>query len=402
MTIDRKLLLEDARALVGEVIELRRRLHRRPEIGLLLPQTQAAVVQALAQLDVQIVTGQKLSSVIAVLEGYAPGPTVLLRADMDALKMREVSGVDFASEIDGAMHACGHDCHTAMLIGAAKILARHREQFAGRVIFAFQPGEEGFAGAKLMIEEGLLDRYGVPDAAFAIHMSPTEPCGAVFTRPGAAMAGAGNFLITVIGRGGHPAMPHYAVDPIPIAAEIVIALQTYVTRRVKAFEPAVLTVTAIQAGNPELGAIPERAALAGTIRAVSEPTRQQLFGALKDLAGNIAAAHGAQAQVGLEAGYPPVVNDEHIVDVIAAVSRDLFGAAKFHLAPTPIMPSEDFAYILQRVPGAIAFLGARPPGDGPVAHVHSPRLVLNEDAMAVGMALHAGVAMDLIAGLTGS
>jgi hippurate hydrolase len=315
---------------------------------------------------------------------------------MDALKIREATGLDYASEIDGAMHACGHDAHTAMLVGAAQLLAKHSDHIAGRVIFAFQPGEEGYAGARLMIEEGLLDLYGVPDAAFAIHTTPRHPSGGIFSRPGPALAGAGTFKIVIKGRAGHPAEPHHAVDPIPIASEVVLALQTYVTRRVKAFEPAVVTVTAIQAGSHELGAIPETATLTGTIRAISEETRVQLFGAVRELAVNIASAHGAEAEVKVEPGYPPVVNDPGMVETIGEVSRGLLGKDHFGLMPTPIMASEDFSYILQRVPGAMAFLGARPEGQDTVADVHSPNMILNEDAMVVGTALHAAIALRLL------
>jgi hippurate hydrolase len=396
MSTDSEQLLSEARKLLPNVIQLRRRIHRHPEIGLALPDTQNAIIDALGDLNLHITKGKQLSSIVAVLEGIAPGRTVLLRADMDALKIQEATGLEYASETDGAMHACGHDAHTAMLVGAARLLASRRERITGRVIFAFQPGEEGYAGARLMIEEGLLDRYGAPDAAFAIHITPRQPSGAVFSRPGPTLAGAGMFTIMIKGRAGHPAEPHNAVDPIPIASEVVLALQTYVTRRVKAFEPAVVTVTAIQAGSPELGAIPETATLTGTIRAVSEDTRVQLFGAVRDLAGNIASAHGAEAQVNVDPGYPPLVNDPGVVETIGEVSRSLLGKDHFRLLPTPIMPSEDFSYILQRVPGAMAFLGARPDNQDTVADVHSPHMILNEDAMAVGMALHTAVALHLL------
>ncbi len=396
MSYDSPTLLHEARNLLPEVVRLRRRIHRRPEIGLTLPHTQGAIIDALGDLNLQITTGKQLSSVVAVLEGRSPGRTVLLRADMDALKIREATGLDYASEIEGAMHACGHDGHTAMLVGAARLLAVHRDSFAGRVIFAFQPGEEGYAGARLMIEEGLLDRYGTPDAAFAIHVSPRDSSGEVFTRPGTLMAGAGVFRIIIKGRAGHPAEPHHALDPIPIASEIVLALQTYVTRRVKAFEPAVVTVTAIQAGSPEVGAIPETAILTGTIRAVSEETLDRLFKAVPELAMKIASAHGAEAEARVDPGYPPAVNDPGVVEAVGEVSRGLLGKDHFRLLPTPIMPSEDFSYILQRVPGAMAFLGARPDGQDPVADVHSPRMILNEEAMAVGVALHAAMAFHLV------
>src|SRR5262245_39167917 len=389
-------LLDEARKLLPEVVRLRREIHRHPEVGLTLPHTQGAIIDALGDLNLQITTGKQLSSVVAVLEGASAGRTVLLRADMDALKIREATGLDFASEINGAMHACGHDSHTAMLVGAARLLAMHRGDIAGRIIFAFQPGEEGYAGARLMIEEGLLDRYGTPDGAFAIHITPRHPSGAIFSRPGPVMAGAGTFRITIKGQAGHPAEPHNAIDPIPIASEIVLALQTYVTRRIKVFEPAVVTVTAIQAGSHDLGAIPEEATLTGTIRAVSEETRLHLFGSVRDLAIKIVSAHEAEAEVRVDAGYPPVVNNPDVVEVIGKVSRELFGKDHFRLLPTPIMPSADFSYILQRVRGAMAFLGARPENLDTVAEVHSPQMILNEDAMAVGMALHASVALHLL------
>jgi hippurate hydrolase len=368
-------------------------LHRRPEVGLVLPETQTTVLEALRGLPLQIATGKQLSSIVAVLEGSLPGHTVLLRADMDALKMQEATGLEYASETAGAMHACGHDCHTAMLVGAARILAAHGDRLAGRVIFAFQPGEEGFAGARIMIEEGLLERYGRPDVAFAIHISPRAPSGDIFTRAGALMAGAGTFQVQVKGRGGHPAEPHHAIDPVPIAAEIVLALQSYVTRRVKAFEPAVVTVTAMQAGSHDVGAISESATLTGTIRAVSEETRARLFRAVRELSVHIAAGHEAEAKVKIDQGYPPVVNDPTVVEEVAGVSRGLVGKEHFRLLPTPIMPSEDFSYILQHVRGAMAFLGAAPEGEGRLADVHSPGLILNEDSMAVGAALHAALGL---------
>ena len=386
-------LLEDARRMLPETVRLRRQLHRRPETGLDLPRTQAAVCAALDGLGLEIFLGKQLSSVVAVLDGAQPGGTVLLRADMDALRLREATGLEFASEIDGAMHACGHDFHAAMLVGAARLLAAKRERLAGRVILAFQPGEEGYAGARLMIEEGLLERHGKPAAAFALHVAPTQLCGEISTRAGSVMAGAGNFSIVVHGRGGHPALPYQAIDPIPIAAEIVMALQSYVTRRTKVFEPAVLTVTSLIAGSSEVSAIPAAAALNGTIRAVAEETRLRLFDGVRDLAANIAAAHGASAVVEIEPGYPPALNDGEIVKVVGEVTKQLLGPERFRLLSAPIMPSEDFAYILERVPGAIVFLGAQPAGPGPVAHVHSPQLSLNEAALPVGIALHCALAL---------
>jgi hippurate hydrolase len=393
---DLRSLLPETRRLLDDVIDLRRRLHRRPEIGLHLPHTQRAILEALADLDLDIVTGAGLSSVVARLRGPAAGRIVLLRADLDALPMQEMTALDFASEMSGAMHACGHDAHAAMLAGAARLLAAHRDGLPGQVIFAFQPGEEGHAGARLMIQEGLLDRFGAPDVAFAIHVSPTDPSGEISTRPGPLMASPGLFTIVITGRGGHPAEPSLALDPIPIACEVVLALQTHVARRIDVFTPAVITVTGFEAGGG--AAIPETATLRGTTRTLSESHRAEVGHAIRRLAEGIASAHQARADVTLQDGYPPVINDPGVVQVVGDVVDAVLGPGRFRLLPTPVMPSEDFAYILQRVRGAMVFLGARPPGADTVADVHSPRMVLDEDAMAAGVALHAGVALRVLTG----
>ena len=382
---------EAADAQMDEAIDLRRRLHRRPELGLLLPETQEAVVTALAGLDLSITTGSATTSVVAVLEGEHPGPTLLLRADMDALPMHEDTGLDFSSEIGDAMHACGHDAHVAMLVGAARVLADRRGELAGRIAFAFQPGEEGHHGARVMLEEGLLDGDAAPSAAFAIHITPTIPSGWIATRPGAFMASADVLRITVRGRGGHASMPHQALDPIPVACEIVGAIQAMVTRTVDAFDPAVVTIAKIEAGTTN-NVIPERAELTGTIRAVSDGTRDQVLDGLRRLAEGIAAAHGADAEVVVEEGYPVTVNDGDFAAFAEEVAQEVVGGASTVRMPSPVMGAEDFSYMLQRVPGAMVFLGASP-GPGPAAPNHSNLMVLDERAMAAGIAMHAAVAL---------
>ena len=382
---------EAADAQMDEAIDLRRRLHRRPELGLLLPETQEAVVTALAGLDLSITTGSATTSVVAVLEGEHPGPTLLLRADMDALPMHEDTGLDFSSEIGDAMHACGHDAHVAMLVGAARVLADRRGELAGRIAFAFQPGEEGHHGARVMLEEGLLDGDAAPSAAFAIHITPTIPSGWIATRPGAFMASADVLRITVRGRGGHASMPHQALDPIPVACEIVGAIQAMVTRTVDAFDPAVVTIAKIEAGTTS-NVIPERAELTGTIRAVSDRTRDQVLDGLRRLAEGIAGAHGADAEVVVEEGYPVTVNDGDFAAFAEEVAQEVVGGASTVRMPSPVMGAEDFSYMLQRVPGAMVFLGASP-GPGPAAPNHSNLMVLDEGAMAAGIAMHAAVAL---------
>jgi hippurate hydrolase len=288
-------LLEEARDLLPEVVALRRRIHRRPELGLEVPETRRGVLEALEGLPLAVRTGGRTGAVVATLEGARPGPTLLLRADMDALPLAEESGLDFASEIPGAMHAGGHDAHTAMLAGAARLLAARRGQLCGRVQLLFQPGEEGHGGARILIEEGLLDGPPPVAAAFALHVDSTLRAGAVAGRAGPILAAADVFSIDLVGRGGHASMPHQARDPIPVACEIVSALQTLVTRRVDAFEPAVVTVTRLQAGSA-LNVIPETAQIQGTVRSVSPRARARVHEGIERVAAGIAAAHQVEAK----------------------------------------------------------------------------------------------------------
>ena len=388
-------LLEEARRLHDQTVDLRRRLHRQPEIGLTLPRTQQTVLDALAGLPLTIRTGQKTTSVIATLEGGRPGPTVLLRADMDALPLQEDTGLDFASEVAGAMHACGHDTHVAMLVTAARMLCARRGSLAGRVLFMFQPGEEGYHGARVMLEEGLLD--GEPPVfAFGLHAGARHPAGTIATRPGPLLASGDTLKIVVRGEGGHASAPHDCLDPIPIACEIVQAFPTLVTRRVNAFDPAIVTVAKIEAGTTR-NIIPETAHLLGTIRTVSEKTRSNVLEGVKRVATNVAAAHGAQAEVELIRGYPVTVNHDDGAARVLRIATDLLGADHVQEMNTPIMGSEDFSYVLQRVPGAFAFLGTRP-DSGPAHPNHSNRMIVNESALASGAAMHVAVALDVLGG----
>jgi hippurate hydrolase len=320
-------LLDAARAIQHDVIAVRRRIHRHPEIGTNLPETQEAVVDELERLGIDGQRGKALSSVTAVIEGGRPGPTVLLRADMDALPLHEDTGLDFASEIGGAMHACGHDTHVAMLLGAARLLNDRRADLPGKVILMFQPGEEGYGGAQTMIDEGLLDAAG-PDArptgALAIHISTRYPSGEIHLRPGPEMASTDTIRITVHGRGGHASAPHTSVDPITVAAEIVLGLQTMVTRRVDVFDPAVVTIAQIQGGTTN-NIIPESVFLFGTIRTVSDERRVAVREGVRQVAEGIAAAHGATAEVDLEAGYPVTINDADYAAFVTDTARDLIG-----------------------------------------------------------------------------
>jgi amidohydrolase len=384
-------LLAAGGALLDDAIDLRRRLHRQPELGLDLPKTQAAILESLDGLPLSIETGRSTSSVVATLDGDRSGPTILLRGDMDALPMPEDTDLDFKSEVDGAMHACGHDTHVAMLAGAAHLLADRRADIAGRVVFMFQPGEEGHGGAKVMLDEGLLDGDRRPTAAFAIHQTPNMPSGLVAGKGGAQLASADTLEITITAQGGHASMPHLACDPIPVACEIALSIHTMITRTVDAFDPAVVTIAKIRSGTTS-NVIPETAYLLGTIRCVSERTRHRVHDNLRRLADGIAAAHGATAEVTIGDGYPVTVNDDGWADTSLIVAERVLGEGKALRMPQPVMGAEDFSYVLNEVPGAMVFLGTSP-GPGHAAPNHSNRMVLDESAMASGIALYAGMAL---------
>jgi hippurate hydrolase len=391
-------LVSAAQALQPRTVALRRTLHRRPELGLHLPEAQSAVMRALAGIPVEVHAGRSgITSVIGVIEGGAPGPTVLLRADMDALPLTEESGVPFSSELPGSMHACGHDTHVAMLVSAAQLIAERRDELAGRVLLMFQPGEEGFHGARHMLAEGLLDVAGTPESAFALHITSTLDSGLVQTRPGAIMASSDVLRVTITGRGGHASAPQNALDPVPAAAAMVGALQTMITRMLNVFDPAVLTVTRIAAGTTS-NIIPETAELEGTIRALSEHTRIKVHEEARRVCEHVAAAHGCTATVEIEHGYPVTVNDTEVTTQVIDLARCVLGERHAEPMPDPMMGAEDFSYVLAEVPGAMAFLGACPPSHEPdtAPANHSNRAVFDESAMVHGVALYAGFALEAL------
>ncbi len=396
-TYQRDDLLDTAAALLPDVVELRRRIHRFPELGLHLPKTQAAVLDALVGLPVEVRSGDALTSVTVDLVGTkGNGPTILLRGDMDALPMPEDTDVEFRSEVDGAMHACGHDSHTAMLWGAVKLLADRRDDFAGRVRFMFQPGEEGFHGARHMIDEGVID--GV-DAVWALHVTPNAPSGVIATRPGPIMAAANVIEITVTGQGGHASSPYLANDPMPVAAEIITALQVMVTRRISTFDPVVVTITKIRGGTTN-NVIPETVTMQGTLRSVSEGSRRKALAGIERIVTNIAAAHEMTATFEQVPGYPVVVNDVRFAEFTVDVARNLLGEAGAFEMPAPVMGAEDFSYLLNQRPGAFAYLGVCPPGESPAhAHgCHSNRMTIDESALRNGVAMYSAIALDYLAG----
>jgi hippurate hydrolase len=392
---------DEARDLLDDMVALRRTLHRWPELGNDLPITRENVLAALDGLPLDITLHETTSGIAALLDGGKPGATVLLRGDMDALPLHEDTGLDFASSVEGRMHACGHDTHTTMLVAAAKLLSARQADIPGRVLFMFQPGEEGFNGAGHMLDEGLLDVPRRGDGsespvtgAFALHITSALPTGWVSARPGPTMASADRLVVTVTGRGGHASEPHRALDPIPIACEIVQSLQTMITRTIDVFDPSVVTVGRITAGTTN-NIIPETAQIEGTIRAFSERTRRKVHDGIRRVAEGIAAAHGAQAVVELIDGYPVTVNDHDFAEFSLSTAMEMIGDDKVVRLPNPVMGAEDFSMVLNRLPGTMMFLGGTPTGHNPAtaAPNHSNRVMFDEQAMVNGAALYAGMAL---------
>jgi amidohydrolase len=395
-------LRSDAAAQLAGLVTLRRDLHRIPEIGLHLPRTQERVLAALDGLGLEITLGKNLSSITGVLRGGKPGGTVLLRGDMDALPVTEASGEEFSSTLAGAMHACGHDLHTAGLVGSARLLAARRAELPGDVVFMFQPGEEGWDGAGHMIEEGVLTASGKHvDAAYGLHVSAaTYAKGHFAARPGTLMAASGALAVRVLGEGGHGSSPHDARDPIPAACEMVTALQTMVTRTFDVFDPVVVTVGTFHAGTRR-NIIPDDATFEATLRSFSPEVAARVGERAVQVCRGIAAAHGLDIEVTYEPEYPATVNDAGAYGFVADTIRDVFGEERFTEMAEPITGSEDFSRVLERVPGAYLFLGACPTDPANSPDNHSPRARFDDSVLGDGAALLAELAVRRLGILAG-
>jgi amidohydrolase len=385
-----------AGALQAELVDLRRRLHQTPEVGLHLPETRGVVLQALDGLGLEITTYPDCSGVAAVLHGAEPGPVVLLRADMDALPITEQTGVDYA--FDGPrMHACGHDLHMTMLVGAARLLCERGPGLHGSVTFMFQPGEEGYFGARRMMDAGILTAAGrEADAAYALHVAPALlRRGVVATRPGPLLASVDCLRVVVHGESGHGARPHLARDPIPVAAEIVTALHTTVTRQFDVFDPVVVSVGVVEAGTVH-NVIADSARIDATMRSFSATARARLAEVTVRLCRGIAEAHGLHADVVVERQYPATVNDTSAVARFERVATGLFGADNFETFAHPLPGAEDFSFVLEEVPGALAFLGVCVPERDPATapYNHSSKALHDDSLLADGASLLAAMALD--------
>lgn len=397
MVIGAQAWMEAAQAVHSDTVALRRAIHAEPELGLQTPRTMEKVRAALAGLPLEWKTGRSTTGAVAVLQGARPGRTVLLRGDMDGLPMPEDTGLPFCSTVPNTMHACGHDTHTAMLASAARLLCGRRDSLEGTVLFMFQPGEEGHHGAKFMMDDGLLANPA-PDAAFALHIMPNAPAGVFCGKAGPLLASADVLRISVQGQGGHASMPHDAIDPMPVACEIVTAIQVYVTRRMDIFDPAVVTIAKIEGGSTN-NVIPEKVNLLGTIRTLSEEARDRVHAGIARVAENVARAHECEAEVSIERGFPVTVCDARAVGVAERAIAGLFGAEGWKAMDSPVMGAEDFSYVLQKVPGAMLFLGVCPEGQQwkSACPCHSNRMILNEATLARGVAAHCAIAERFLA-----
>lgn len=379
---------------------LRHSLHAEPEVGLSLPRTQQKVLAALEGLPLEVHRGDKLTSVTAVLRGANPGGTVLLRGDMDALPLQEQADLPYRSTVDGMMHACGHDMHTTMLAAVARMLCARRADLAGDVVFMFQPGEEGHDGARLMLAEGLLDAAGRrPIAAYALHVASDRlPLGVFGTRGGPLLASSNNLRVTVQGSGGHGSQPFKAKDPVPVACEIVLALQTFVTRSFDVFDPVVLTVGSIHAGTKE-NIIPDMASFDATVRCFSPESLARMRDGVVAVCRGIAGAHGLGIDAEFEEMYPVTVNNPDEAAFVADTVADTMGENRFTELPHPQPAAEDFSRVIEAVPGAMVMVGACPPDRDHTRAPgnHSPRAEFDDAVLPEGAALLAELATRRLA-----
>lgn len=382
-------LLSRAREIRDWIVALRRELHQHPELGYQEHRTGALVRRVLDELGIAYRFPVAETGVVATL-GSGASPCVALRADMDALPIHEEADVPFRSRTDGRMHACGHDCHTAMLLGAARILKEIESELRGTVRLLFQPAEEGGAGGRRMCEEGALESPEV-EQVFGLHVWPLLPTGTIGSRAGTFLAAAGQLEIIVRGVGGHAAMPHLAVDPVACAAKLICELQTLVSRELDPLSPGVVSVTSIHGGDAH-NVIPDHVRLRGTLRSLTLEGLLRLQQRVREMAVHVAAANRCEAEVAFPGNdYPPTVNDPASWRTAAHLGSQLLGESAVHELP-PVMGGEDFAFYLQRVPGCFVALGIRNEESGAVHSVHHPRFLVDEDALPVGSALHAGFA----------
>jgi len=395
--MDISTLLSEARSIQDWVVNLRRRIHRRPELMYEEVETNRLVCATLDELGIPYQSPVARTGVVGII-GKKAGPCVALRADMDALPIHEMADVPFRSEVDGKMHACGHDCHTAMLLGAARLLKQREEQLPGVVKLFFQPAEEGGAGGEMMCKEGVLDNPRV-QRVFGLHVWPWAATGSITARAGTFLAAAGMLRVKVIGYGGHAATPHRTVDPVVTAAKIVVELQTLISRELDPLSSGVISITTMRGGDA-YNVIPQEAEIGGTIRSLTLEGLRELQKRIREVAEHIALANRCRAEVEFPGhDYPPTVNDAHCWNVMQQLGAELLGAGSVCESP-PIMGGEDFAYFAQRIPACFVGLGMRNENIGATYGVHHPAFKMDEDALPIGTSLHVAFALQALQELT--
>ena len=385
-------ILQKTRGIREEIVDLRRDFHQHPEIALQEFNTARKVERILRGLGIETKMMVKDTGVRGTLKGSLPGKTIALRADLDALPVQEETDLPFSSKNAGAMHACGHDAHTAMLLGAAMVLAE-REQLTGNVVFIFQPAEETGAGAKPMIEEGVLE--GV-DSIFGLHVYVPMGFGTLGYKTGPFMAAGDFFDVKIMGKGGHGGWPHLAIDPIAIAANAISSLQTIVSREVDPLESAVVSICKMEAGGGSYNIIPDSATFGGTIRSHGPELREYLPRRLKEILEGVTSGMRGSYEFSLTRKFPAVINEEKMTQLVVKVAQDLLGKDKVSQMK-PLMGSEDFSYYLHEIPGTFVFLGAESEEKGIIYPLHHPRYDIDEDILPIGAALHAAVALEYLA-----
>ncbi|TYP53335.1 M20 metallopeptidase family protein [Thermosediminibacter litoriperuensis] len=387
-----KEIREEVQKIFPKVQALRRDFHAHPELGFEEVRTSKIVAETLKSLGLEVQTGIAKTGVVGLLDTGKPGPTVALRADMDALPVRDAKKVPYASTVEGVCHACGHDGHTAMLLGAAMVLSSLKDTFTGKVKFIFQPCEEILpGGAKFMVEAGVLENPKV-DNMFGLHLWTNYPAGTVGLKAGPFMAAVDSFTAEIIGKGGHGSAPHETVDAVVVAAQVVTALQTIVSRSVKPSEPAVVSVGTLQAGYT-FNIIADIAKISGTVRSYSEEVRTLIQKRMEEILKGITGAYGADYRFNYTRGYPAVITDEKVTGYARQIAAEVVGAENV-IDAEPVMGSEDFAYYLQKVPGTFAFVGAKNEAKGIVAPHHHPEFDIDEDALAIGVELFASYVLN--------
>ena len=383
-----------AQEMMGQLVAWRRDLHRHPELAFQEHRTAGLVAGSLAQLGLEVQTGVGQTGVVGILEGARPGPTVLLRFDMDALPINEETGLTYKSEVAGKMHACGHDAHTAIGLGVATLLASRQDDLPGRVKFMFQPAEEIAGGARAMIADGVLETP-VPDAAFGLHVWSMTAVGQAVVKGGPLWASADKFDVEITGRGAHGALPHQGVDAIVVAAHAITQLQTVVSRSIDPLEPAVLSIGEISGGSA-FNVIAERVMFSGTLRTFDQAVRELIIQRMHIVFGGVCAAFGASYALDISFHAPPLVNDPDAAEHVRRIAAEILGADA--VADGPMLTvAEDMAEILNRVPGCFFVLGAMPDRNGlPAEPHHSPRFEIDEQVMPLGVAILAGVAEEYL------